>query len=167
MDRGACASIYEREMMCDPKRVEEAKAVCAGCTVQAECYDWAVDQGQEWCVHAGIQFNHKVKQQIAASNRKVRVMAEVLLTVGITDHGNRGDIVDLDDEVALVVVGRGYGELVGDAPVAAPVPEATEPEVTDDPDVDEILSDLPAATTTATTATTASGVSFSKDLPDE
>ena len=154
MDQGACASLYEPELMCDPRRVEEAKAVCARCTVRPECYEWAVEQGQEWCVHAGIQFNHKVKQQIAGSNRKARVMAEVLLTVSITDHGRRGDVVDLDDEVALVVVGRGYGELVGDAPAPAPEPE---PEVAVVPEVDpepEVAPEGPK-------------VAFSKALPDE
>jgi len=36
-----------------PETVAEAKQICSGCPVRAECLDWALEENPRWGVYAG------------------------------------------------------------------------------------------------------------------
>jgi WhiB family redox-sensing transcriptional regulator len=40
----------------DTAAEEKALAVCAGCPVLAQCYAWAVDNGERWGIWGGVNF---------------------------------------------------------------------------------------------------------------
>lgn len=52
-------------------QIEEAKTVCARCTVTAECLQWALDTGQDAGVWGGLSENErKTLKRRAARQRK-------------------------------------------------------------------------------------------------
>lgn len=151
MNEGACSKVHESEMMCDPKRVTEARAVCGRCTQQDSCYDWAVRTGQEWCVHAGLQFTHEIKRLLATAPKVGTVMVQVRLMNSVTAYGNVGDVAELPYKLAENFVNSGYAETLDGGPigpdVGAAAVEAEAPvvdEVDDDPEIAEIQALLDA-----------------------
>lgn len=57
-DRGSCLDADPEMWFADPKETKAAAiAVCVGCPVRQQCFDWADRTGQAWGIWGGVDMS--------------------------------------------------------------------------------------------------------------